>query len=428
MEFIKEYNEKLNETIYKATHSTGLKIYVIPKEGFAKKYAVIGTKFGSVNNRFIPLGKSEPIDIPDGVAHFLEHKMFEQSDGSNAFDKFSEYGANANAFTSFTTTCYLFSCTDYFYENLEHLLSYVQDPYYTDENVSKEQGIIGQEIRMYDDDGQWQVMINQLKALYKNHPVNRDIAGDIESISKIDKELLYDCYNTYYNPKNMVLTVCGDVDVQKVLDTVDKLIRCDVKTGDVVSIFPDEPKEIAQKLIETSSSVSRPLFSIGFKDNVRVCGTELMRREMAIGVLTKLLVGRSSPLYSEMYSMGLINEEFGTDIMCEEEFSCISLIGESNEPLKVRDMVMAEIEKIKQNGFDKSAVERIKKANMGSFLRNFNDTEDIAGLVARNALCGIDAFEYFDVYDTVSYDYLTQVFNEIFCDEYMAVSIVNPIG
>ncbi len=428
MEYIKQYNEKLNETIYKATHSTGLKIFVIPKKGFAKKYAVIGTKFGSVNNRFIPLGKTEPIDIPDGVAHFLEHKMFEQSDGSNAFDKFSEYGANANAFTSFTTTCYLFSCTDYFYENLEHLLSYVQDPYYTDENVSKEQGIIGQEIRMYDDDGQWQVMINQLKALYKNHPVNRDIAGDIESISKIDKELLYDCYNTYYNPKNMVLTVCGDVDVEKVLEIVEKLIRCDVKTGEVVSIFPNEPKEIAQKLIETKSSVSRPLFSIGFKDNTRASGAELMRREMAITVITKLLVGRSSPLYSRMYSMGLINDEFGTDIMCEEEFSCISLIGESNEPLRVRDMVMDEIAKIKENGFDKNSAERIKKANLGSFLRNFNDTEDIAGLVSRNALCGIDAFEYFDVYDTISYEYLTEVFNEIFCDEYMAMSIVNPIG
>ncbi len=428
MEYIKEYNEKLNETIYKGTHSTGLRVFVIPKQGFTKKYAIIGTKFGSINNRFVPLGKNEAIDIPDGVAHFLEHKMFEQSDGSNAFDKFSVYGANANAYTSFTNTCYLFSCTDYFYENFEHLLSYVQDPYYTDENVSKEQGIIGQEIRMYDDDGQWQVMINQLKALYKNHPVNRDIAGDIESISKIDKELLYDCYNTYYNPKNMVLTVCGDVDVQRVFDTVEKLINTDVKTGDVKSIFPDEPDCINEKLIETKSSVSRPLFSIGFKDNIRAVGEELFKREMAINIITKLLVGRSSPLYSKMYEEGLINEEFGTDIMCEEEFSCISVCGESNEPLKVRDMIMAEIDNVRKAGFDKARLERIKKSYTGSFLRNFNDTEDIAGLVERNALCGIDAFTFFDVFDSIDYDYVNKVFDEIFKDEYMAMSIVNPIS
>ncbi len=427
MEYIKQYNEKLNETLYKGTHSTGLRVYVSVKKGFSKKYAIIGTKFGSVNNHFVPLGKSEAIKIPDGVAHFLEHKMFEQSDGSNAFDKFSEYGANANAYTSFTNTCYLFSCTDYFYENLEHLLSYVQDPYYTDENVLKEQGIIGQEIKMYDDDGQWQVMINQLKALYKNHPVNIDIAGDIESISKIDKELLYDCYNTFYNPKNMVLTVCGDVDADKVFETVEKLIRTDVKTGEVETIFPDEPEDVNKKLIETTSSVSRPLFSIGFKDNVRLKGDMLFKREMAINIITKLLVGRSSPLYSKMYEMGLINEEFGTDIMCEEEFSCISMCGESGEPLKVRDMIMEEIQRASKDGFDKARLDRIKKSYYGSFLRNFNDVEDIAGLIERNALCSIDAYSFLDIYETIDYDYIISVFKEIFNERYMAMSIVNPI-
>ena len=209
MDYTKKYIESLDETLYTMVHPTGLKIYVMPKKGFSKTYAIYGTQFGSVNNTFVPLGETKPVKVPDGVAHFLEHKMFEQSDGTNAFDLFSRYGANANAFTSFTNTCYLFSCTEHFDQCFAHLLDYVQKPYFTDENIQKEQGIIGQEIKMYDDDGEWKVMFNMLKAIYCNNPVRIDIAGTVESISEIDKKVLYDCYNTYYNPANMAVAVAG---------------------------------------------------------------------------------------------------------------------------------------------------------------------------------------------------------------------------
>lgn len=427
MEYNKVYYEDVDETVYYGVHSTGLGVFVIPKPGFYKKYAIIGTKYGSVNNRFIPLGEKDPISVPDGVAHFLEHKMFEQSDGSNAFDLFSKYGANANAYTSFTCTCYLFSCTEHFNENFTHLISYIQDPYFTDENVGKEQGIIGQEIRMYDDEGSWQVAINMLKALYHNNPVRIDIAGTTESISEITKETLYKCYNTYYNPSNMVVTVCGDVDVDEVYDIVEKNIDITRASGIVTSVFPDEPESICKEVIEAKSAVALPLFNLGFKDNVKVKGDELLKREIAINIICKLLCGKSSKLYSKLYESGLINEEFGFDNMVEEQFSCAAICGESSDPKAVRDAILQEIERVRVQGFDLESVDRIKKAYLGSFLRGFNDVEQIAGSVLRNFLGGVNIFNFTKVHNDVNIDYINKVFNEVFKKDTMALSIVWPI-
>ena len=426
MEYNKVYYEDINETVYCGVHSTGLGVFVIPKKGYSKKYAIFGTKFGSVNNTFVPLGESKPITVPDGVAHFLEHKMFEQSDGTNAFDKFSKYGANANAYTSFTCTCYLFSCTDNFNSSFEHLLEYVQQPYFTKENVSKEQGIIGQEIRMYDDEGSWQVAINMLKALYHYNPVRIDIAGTVDSISQITDETLYKCYNTYYNPSNMVVTVCGDVDPDEIFCIVDKCIDTSRLSGKVTSVFPDEPETICQKIIETHSAVALPLFSLGFKDNIKATGDELLKREIAINIICKLLCGKSSSLYSKLYEQGLINEEFGFDIMVEQQFSCAAICGESNDPMAVQDAIVSEIEKIRNNGFDQTAFMRIKKAYLGSFLRGFNDVEHIAGSVERNILSGVNIFNFGKVHSTVDIEYINTVFNQVFDEQFMAMSIVWP--
>lgn len=427
MKYTKIYNEQINETVYAAEHSTGLGVFVIPKKGFSKKYALIGTKFGSVNNTFVPLGQEAPVTVPDGVAHFLEHKMFEQSDGTNAFDKFSVYGANANAYTSFTCTCYLFSCTDRFSENFEHLLSYVQDPYFTEENVSKEQGIIGQEIRMYDDEGSWQVSMNMLRALYHNNPVRIDIAGTVESISRITKDTLYQCYNTYYNPCNMAITVCGDVDPEEIFDLVDKNMRTDRPSGVVKSIFPEEPKSVYQDYIETKSSVAIPLFAIGFKDNYLKKGDEMLRREIAINIICKLIAGKSSDLYSELYSEGLINSEFGFDNMTEESFSCSTICGESSDPKMVQNRVWDKICEIRKSGFNPDDFDRLKKAYLGRFMRSFNDVEEIAGMVERNILNGVNIFNCVDVLSSVDIDYITQVFDEVFTKDTMALSVVWPV-
>jgi len=426
MNYTKIENSYLKETMYIGEHETGLGVFVIPKKGCVKKYATFATKFGSVNNCFVPLGEKEKITIPDGVAHFLEHKMFEQPDGSDAFAEFSLYGANANAFTSFNLTCYLFSCTDNFTESFEHLLSYVQTPYFTKENVAKEQGIIGQEIRMYDDDGQWVVMFNLLKALYHVNPVRIDIAGTVESISQINEDILYKCYNTYYNPSNMVVCVVGDVNPDEVFASVDKMIKKDRPSGKVLSVFEEEPKTICQKYIEAKSSVSIPLFNIGFKDNYLKEGDEVLKREIAVEIISRILFGRSSTLYTKLYEEGLINENFGTDNSTEQEFACAVICGESEKPQEVKERIMEEISKKHINGFDIEEFERVKKAFFGSYLRGFNNVETIGNLVTRYILGGVNIFSFEEVFSKVDLEYVTEVFKEIYTEENMAMSVVFP--
>lgn len=426
MKYTKIHDEALNETLYVGEHETGLGVFVLPKPGYTKKYATFAAKCGSVNNKFIPLGESEPISIPDGVAHFLEHKMFEQSDGTNAFDKFAKYGANANAYTSFNHTCYLFSCTDNFEENFTHLLNYVQDPYFTDENVSKEQGIIGQEIRMYDDDGQWNVMFNLFKALYHKNPVRIDIAGTVESIAKIDKDVLYKCYNTYYNPSNMVVCVAGDVDVEEIFKIVEENIFKNRMSGKVESIFGEEPTSVNQSYIESEASVSLPLFNIGFKDNYLKTGNEILKRETAVEIITRMLCGRSSSLFETMYKEGLINDSFGSDNSTEPEFACAVVGGESENPTKVKDMLLEEIKMRRENGFSAEEFDRIKKAFYGSYLRAFNNVETVGNMITRYILNGVNIFSFKEVYDSIDLDYVTEVFNEIFTEDNMALSVVLP--
>ncbi|MDY5627137.1 MAG: pitrilysin family protein, partial [Clostridia bacterium] len=318
MKFNKIENKSIGETLYFGTHESGLGIFVVPKKDFSKKYAIIGAKIGSIDNTFIPNGEKDLITVPDGIAHFLEHKMFEMSDGSDAFAKFSKYGANANAFTSFTNTCYLFSCTDNFYESFEHLLNYVKSPYFTDANVEKEKGIIGQEIRMYDDDGEWRVMFNLLSALYKDFPVRIDIAGTIESISHIQPDVLYKCYNTFYDPSNMVLCVAGDVDEENVLKITDKIMGDKITGSKAKSVYPSEQESVFKKKIEQKLSVSAPIFDIGFKDTDKMSGNDILKNEIAVKIILSSVASKSSDLYERLYNDGLINDEFSYDYMYEE--------------------------------------------------------------------------------------------------------------
>ncbi len=426
MEFTKRYIDSLHEYLYFGTHHTGLRVYVIPKEGFSKTYAIYGTKFGSINNCFVPLGEKNEITVPDGVAHFLEHKMFEMPDGSNAFDLFSKYGANANAFTSFTNTSYLFSCTSHFKECFAHLLDYVQKPYFTKENIEKEQGIIAQEIRMYDDEGEWQVTFNMLRAMYHANPVRIDIAGTVESISKIDKEVLYNCYNTYYNPANMVVCVVGNVKAETVFDIVEKTIESR-ENGKVKSVYPEEPCTVNQKYIEAKSSISRPIFAIGFKDNYPKCGSELLKRELQLNLIATIIAGRSSKFYNENYDSGLINDTFAKDIMCEDAFSCVSFAGESDNPKLVLSKLTDTIEKYRKDGFNEDEFSRIKKAYFGSFIRKFNNVEGIGNLLCKGFLSDIDPTEFPEVFKSITCESLQQVLNEVFISDNCVLSVVNPV-
>ena len=303
-------NLKVKEKVYMEKLENGLAVMVIPKKDVLKKYLIWGTRYGSIDSEFIVPGEKEKTQVPMGVAHFLEHKMFEQENGTNSLDVLTALGVNANAYTSNDHTAYLFECTENFYEAMDELMDYVQHPYFTDENVEKEKGIIGQEIKMYDDYPDWRVYYNSLEAMYHNNPVKLDTAGTIESISKIDKDVLYRCYQTFYHPSNMVLVVCGDFEPEKMIEEVKKRLIPNKQTGEITRIYPTEPEEIVKEKVEQTLEVSQPLFTIGIKDKPEICGVEnknvMIKKQIAIEILLNLIIGRSSALYQELYQNGIL--------------------------------------------------------------------------------------------------------------------------
>lgn len=422
-------NSVTGEEMYYGTHSSGLGIYIIPKKGYSKTYAIFGTRYGSVDSKFVVPGEKELTEVPDGIAHYLEHKMFDQPDGSNVFDKFSKYGGNANAFTSFNMTAYLFSATANIEENLETLMDYVQSPYFTEESVQKEQGIIGQEIRMYDDNGGWKLFFNFLNCLYQNHPVKKEIAGTVESISHITADYLYKCYNTFYNLSNMSIVVVGNVDAARIAQVIEKGVKKNEPFGEEIKkVYPEEPKEIEKNYTEQKLSVAMPLFMLGFKDTDTGYGGErLLKKSIEINILLKMLFGKSSKLYKDLYEKGLINNSFSLEYTMQPDYGYSSIDGESSDPKAVYDAVINEVERVRKEGLSREDFERIKKVMWGGYIRSQNDVEDYAVTFMQHLFMGIDYFNYYDVYKTVTFEDVKNRFDEHFVKERSALSVVNPV-
>lgn len=429
MELKIQKNELIGEELYYGVHSSGLKVYIIPKKDYSKNYAIFGTHYGSVDSEFIVPGESEVTKVPDGIAHYLEHKMFDQPDGSNVFDKFSQYGANANAFTSFNMTAYLFSSASYFDENLKTLMDYVQSPYFTKESVQKEQGIIGQEIRMYDDSGDWKVFFNLLSCLYNDNPVKKDIAGTVESISHITDEYLYKCYNTFYNLSNMAIVIAGDVEPHSIANIIDASVKKNEPFSEEIKrIYPHEPEHIAQEYFEQNLSVSSPLYMIGFKDtDIGYSGERLLKKNIEVDILLRMIFGKSSPLYKELYEEGLINSNYSYEYTTQPDYAFSAVGGESKNPKAVYEKILAEIERICQCGISEDDFNRTKKVLWGHYIRSLNDTEEYAGTFLRYSFMDIDYFNYDKVYKSVTFEDVKNRFNEHFKKGFSAISIVNPI-
>ena len=429
MELQFKKNSLEGEEMYYGTHSSGLGVYIIPKKGYSKTYAIFGTRYGSVDSKFIVPGETEATEVPDGIAHYLEHKMFDQPDGSNVFDKFSKYGGDANAFTSFNMTAYLFSATSNIKENLETLMDYVQSPHFTEESVQKEQGIIGQEIRMYDDNGKWRLFFNFLACLYNNHPVKKDIAGTVESISRITPEYLYKCYNTFYNLSNMVIVVVGDVDPVKISEVIENSVKKNEPfSEEITKLYPEEPETIAKQYAEQSLSVAMPLFMTGFKDtDTGLSGKELLKKNIEMNILLKMLFGKSSALYKELYENGLINNSFSVEYTFQPDYAYSSIEGESSDPKAVYDAVIKETERVRSKGLSKEDFERIKKVIWGEYIRSQNDVEDYAHTFLQMKLMGIDYFDFADAYNSVSFEDVQKRFDKHFVPERSALSVVNPV-
>ena len=345
----------LGERVLRVDHPSGLTILMCPMAGYTTTYAMFSAKVGSIDTTFKTQREEDFVEVPAGIAHFLEHKMFECEDG-DAFAKYAKTGASANAFTSFDRTAYLFSCAGNFQESLEILLDFVSRPYFTPETVQKEQGIIGQEIRMYDDDPGWRSLFNLLQALYHVNPVRLDIAGTTDSIAEITDQLLYRCYHTFYSLGNMVLTVAGNFRPEDVLEAADKIL----KKGEDIRIQwrkAQEPREVAQSYVEQPLSVSTPLFQLGFKGTA---GDSLqnLKRQIADEILLEILCGESSTLYRQLYDSGLINGTFEYEVLAGRDYLCCMYGGESRDPKKVRDAICGEVRRLMAEGIDPEAFRR----------------------------------------------------------------------
>ncbi len=372
-------------------HDSGLTILVYPKKGFNSVYASMGTKFGSIYSRFMFNGKE--VTVPDGTAHYLEHKLFESEDG-DAFSKYAKTGASANAFTSFDMTCYLFSCTNQFRESLEILIDLMQTPYFTKETVAKEQGIIGQEIKMYDDSPDWRVMMNLFQGLYHKHPINIDIAGSVESIAEITPEILYECYNSYYNLHNMVLTVVGGVDPDEVLRIVDEKIRPSAPVETKV-IFPDEPYQVVKSYTEQVMPVAVPMFELGFKE---ASGSRYASNHELVcsSVLMNAFIGESSELYRRLLDEKLINSTFGHEYLEGLGYRSMILSGESRNPNAAAEMINDAVRKLHKNGISSEDFENARKVVYGKMIAGFDHKQSIASELINGAFTGREIYEGID--------------------------------
>ncbi|MBC1336039.1 insulinase family protein [Listeria booriae] len=376
----KQSFDQLKEAVYHETLDNGLQVYVLPKHGFSKTFAIFTTNYGSIDNEFVPLGQDAFTRVPDGIAHFLEHKLFEKEDG-DVFFKFGEKGAFTNAFTSFTRTAYLFSSTSNVEENLETLVDFVQEPYFTEETVEKEKGIIGQEIQMYDDDADFRVYFGAIENMYHHHPVKIDIAGTVESIADIDKDLLYLCYNTFYHPSNMILFIVGNVDPEQAINQVraNQAKKTFAPAKPIKRHFPDEPKSVAvpKKTLKFPVQIAKNLVAI--KEDIGLLrGKEAVQHEMTGDIMLELLFGTTSAAYLDLYDQGIIDDTFGFDYSLQDSFSFVLIGGDAKDPDLQESKIKETLENAIQTGFNEADLELIKRKKMGQFLRSLNSPEFIA--------------------------------------------------
>ncbi len=413
---------ELGEQYLVATHNSGLKIYICEKKNFSGCYAVFGTKYGSIDNAFRTKGQAEYTVVPEGIAHFLEHKLFESEDG-DAFSRYAKTGASANAYTSFDRTCYLFSCSDHFEESFEILLDFVQHPYFTKETVEKEQGIISQEISMYDDSPDWMVLFNALEGLYHNNPVRINIAGTAETIAKIDADLLYQCYNTFYNLQNMFIVVTGNVDAQKVLSMCDRYLL-DTAPIEVTTMPYEEPKQIVRAYTELAMPVSIPQFIWGIK--LDADGYLPLKDRTEISMLLSVLVGQQSPLYHQLLNEGLINKDFGASLFDGRNYACIMFSGESKDPQLVVNRLQQAIIQLQKDGIADDEFQLIRRQFYGRYMMAFNNVEGIGDALTDCACDGSGLFDEAEIIQEATRTDLEHQLKTLFDFNRSTLSVIKP--
>lgn len=418
------YNELLDEEMYKKVLDNGFGIYVLPKKDYTKKHAYFATEYGSLYNKFEENGNV--VEMPLGIAHFLEHKIFEDEEGS-IFETFAKLGASVNAYTNYFSTCYTFSTVDNYKESLTTLIDFVQRPHITDENVEKEKDIIVQELKMYDDQPNWRAYINLLESMYFNHPIRYDIGGTIDSVNLITKEELLKCYNSFYSPDRMLAFVIGDIDVDETFETVENALTEEFlnKPHSPKLILPDEPDEVKRKYFEEKMDVTVPIVYMGIKDKVFY---DNPKKRLEKGLISKMLAdmvfGRGSDFYEKHYESGLINASFSSDFSYGRTFGYTAITSETKTPEELLKAIENEINKIKEIGLSKDVFERIRKKMIGRYLSSFNSTQYIANSFMNYYMRGIELFDYLETLQSITFDMVGSRFEEHFDLNYSSVSIV----
>ncbi|MDE6953759.1 MAG: insulinase family protein [Erysipelotrichales bacterium] len=393
------YYKTLDEKLYFEEMDNGLQVYLLPKADFSKTYGLFSTNFGSIDTTFVPLHENKMIKVPDGIAHFLEHKMFEMREG-DASDFFAKLGASTNAFTSSSRTAYLFSTTSHERECIELLLDFVQDIYLTDETVQKEKGIINQEIGMYDDDPDWRCYFGSIQNLYQEHPVKIDIAGTVETVDAIDKETLEKCYHTFYHPSNMMLFVVGNIDVEETMSIIrnNQEHKRFEKEEIIQRMKINEPVAIDKKEETLSMDVIMPKVIVSMKINdILNDPMQRLKRELSMNILLDLLFAKSSPIYEQWTNMGIINDSFSANFTQERDYSFLQIGGDTFKYNELKEKVLDLIASMKDYQIDETQFKRTIKKNIGMFIGMFNSPESIANMFSRYYFEGVMIFDFIDV-------------------------------
>ena len=414
----------VGETLYTAVLDNGLELRVVPKRDYATFYAAFTTNYGGACRRFSVDGRT--LDTPAGVAHYLEHKMFDLPDGDSALNILSANGADPNAFTSSGVTCYYFQCTEGFEENLRMLLHFVSTPYFTDETVEKERGIIAQEIRMGEDNPGMAVYYNLLEMLYARHPIRDRVAGTVESIQEITAETLYDCHRVFYAPSNMILCVEGDVDPEAIARIAEEVLpkeklpvpRADF--GEKESLVPAEHLRVKEM------EVSAPQFLIGAKLLPGLRGTEALRQRLTASLALRMLCGASSPFFTRLYADGTLNMDFDYEVDASADTLTMIVGGESKTPEKVLEELNAEIARIAEQGFDPAAFTRTRRASLGARLRALEDFDNVCVSLAMDNFDGYCSFDSFALLEEITAEDCRRFVAQELAPERLALSIIAP--
>ena len=419
-----EYPE-LDETLYQQTLANGLTVCVVPRKGFTKRLAYFVTDYGSIHTQYSLDGKNH--QAPAGVAHYLEHKMFDLPGNRDVSAEFAALGASTNAFTSYDMTAYYFSCTENFDECLRLLLEFVSTPYFTEESVEKERGIIDQEIGMNEDAPDSVVFENLVRAMYARHPIRVPILGTRETIRQITPEVLYSCHRAFYAPGNMLLCVVGDVDPEAVARIAEQQLGREALPVGKKQKDWAEPMTCPRPEITAKMEVAMPMFNLAFKCEPLGTGDGAIREEMVADLAAEALFGESSELYLKLYEEGLIDSSFGGGFETIDGCAMLLCSGDSEDARAVREAILAQAEKLTREGLPEEDYLRMKRSALGRRIRGLDSFDATCFRICAYHFSDFDYFRFPEIYRQITAEEIIAFLARVVKRERCCLSIMEPV-